>query len=187
MHHAISFILRVAYAAGFAFILLFHTADIINYIPQLLGGLLMLEAIAQILELSLLKVKTHVNRYFFAAPVLVLLYSLFLIFFCSSEITDTTTVREAFYPSHGFSWTSIELWVGGLCFLLFLISELAISIQFFKPLYIPRKFAEDKRIQDEVQKAKKEEEKKKELPNAETENKQETDSMGKGNYDKGNY
>ena len=48
MHHAISFILRIAYACFFGFILLWHTNEIVQYIPQLLGTLLMLESISQL-------------------------------------------------------------------------------------------------------------------------------------------
>ena len=152
MHHLISFLLRVAYAAGFGFVLMFHPEDIINYIPQLLGGLLMLEAIAQMLELLMLKVKTHVNWWFFAAPGAILLYSLFLILFCTSQINDMTTVREAFAPVNGTSWTTVDLRIGGLCFLAFLISEFVISIRFMKPLYWPEKFAEEERIRRQAEK-----------------------------------
>lgn len=159
MHHAISFFLRVAYALGFAFILLFHTEDIINYIPQLLGGLIMLEAIAQMLELFLLKMKTQVSWNFFFAPLAVLLYSLFLIFLCDSEINEMTTVREAFNPSHGFSWTTAQLVIGGWCFVIFLISECVISIKFFKPLYMPEKFAEEEKVRKEAEKLQLEKEK----------------------------
>lgn len=157
MHHLISFLLRVAYAAGFGFILVFHTEDIYNYIPQLLGGLIMLESIGQILELFMLKIKTHVNWWFFFVPCFILAYSMFLIFFCNSEITDTTTVRETFNPMHGFSWISTELKVGGYCFLAFLFSELIISIKFIKPLYMPAKFAEEERIRKEAEKLRKQE------------------------------
>lgn len=159
MHHVISFLLRVAYALGFAFILLFHTEDIINYIPQLLGGLIMLEAVGQMLELFLLKIKTSVNWWFFAAPGAVLLYSLFLIFLCNSQINDLTTIREAFSPSHGFSWTTFQLYLGGWCFVIFLISECVISVRFFKPLYQPEKFAEEERIRKEAERQQLEREK----------------------------
>ena len=159
MHHLISFLLRVAYAAGFGFVLMFHPEDIINYIPQLLGGLLMLEAIAQMLELLMLKVKTHVNWWFFAAPGAILLYSLYLILFGNSEINDMTTVREAFNPINGFSWTTFQLQLGGICFIAFLVSELAISIRFMKPIYWPEKFAEEERIRKQAEKAQAEKEK----------------------------
>ena len=159
MHHIISFLMRVAYALGFAYILLLHTEDIINYIPQLLGGLIMLEAIGQMLELFLLKIKTQVNWMFFAAPGIILVYSLFLIFFCTSQINDTTTVREAFNPSHGFSWTTFQLFLGGWCFVIFLISECVISVRFFKPLYRPEKFAEEERIRKEAERLQLEKEK----------------------------
>ncbi|MCR5394413.1 MAG: hypothetical protein K6E86_03375 [Bacteroidales bacterium] len=158
MHHFISALLRGAYALGFGFILLFHTADIINYIPQLLGGLLMLETIAQLLELFVLKIKTHVGGGYFIVPVLILLYSLFLIFCCDSEITDNTTVREAFMPAHGFSYTTFELQLGGACFIAFLISEIVIMIRFMKPLFMPEKFAEEERIRKETARIKAEEE-----------------------------
>lgn len=154
MHHLVSFLLRVAYAAGFGFILVFHTEDIYNYIPQLLGGLIMLEAIGQVLELFMLKIKTHVNWWFFLVPALIMMYSLFLIFGCTTEITDTTTMREAFNPTHGFSWVTTELQVGGFCFFAFLISELIISIKFMKPLYMPAKFAQEQLIRKEAEKLK---------------------------------
>lgn len=148
MHHAISFFLRVAYAAAFGFILLCHTEAIIHYIPQLLGGLLMLEAIAQLIELFALKLKTNVHYGFFFAPLAVLLYALFLIFFCKMEIDINNFLAQ-------FSTLvklKIELKVGGACFMLFVISELVISGYFFKPLYCPAKFAEEKRIKNEAAK-----------------------------------
>ena len=152
MHHLISFLLRVAYAAGFGFILLFHAEDIINYIPQLLGGVLMLEVVAQVLELFYLKVKTHVNWWFFLVPLVILLYSLFLIIFCHSQFTEKTSISEAFNPENGFSWTTFELQLGGFCFVAFLVSEFIISSKFWKPLYMPQKFAEDEKIRREAQK-----------------------------------
>ena len=165
MHHFISCLLRAAYAAGFGFILLLHTESIINYIPQLLGGLLMLEGLAQLLELLVLKVKTQVNRGFFLVPLITLIYSLVLIFLCHSDVTDTTTVREAFAPSHGFSWTTFEMQLGGLCFVAFLLSEIVIMIRFRLPLFAPEKFAEQERIRKEAEKslAEKEEAEKKKL------------------------
>lgn len=165
MHHFISCLLRAAYAAGFGFILLLHTESIINYIPQLLGGLLMLEGLAQLLELLVLKVKTQVNRGFFLVPLITLIYSLVLIFLCHSDVTDTTTVREAFAPSHGFSWTTFEMQLGGLCFVAFLLSEIVIMIHFRLPLFAPEKFAEQERIRKEAEKslAEKEEAEKKKL------------------------
>ena len=152
MHHFISCLLRAAYAAGFGFILLLHTESIINYIPQLLGGLLMLEGLAQLLELVVLKVKTQVNKGFFLVPAITLIYSLVLILFCHSDVTDTTTVREAFAPSHGFSWTTFEMQLGGLCFVAFLISEIVIMFHFRKPLFSPEQFAEEERIRKETEK-----------------------------------
>ena len=68
MHHAISFILRIAYACFFGFILLWHTNEIVQYIPQLLGTLLMLESISQLLELFILKIRTTVSWSFFIIP-----------------------------------------------------------------------------------------------------------------------
>lgn len=166
MHHFISFLLRVAYAAGFGFILIFHTEDIIKYIPQLLGGLIMLEAIGQMLELLLLKVKTHVSWWFFLIPVLIMIYSLILIFFCDSDISDYTTIRDAFSPSHAISWTTKEMMIGGWCFVAFLISELIISIKFMKPLYMPEKFAQEELIRKEAEKLKAEETVQKQTPEA---------------------
>ena len=109
MHHFISFLLRAAYAVGFGFILTFHPEDIVQYIPQLLGGVLMLETIAQLLELLMLKIKTKVNKWFFLVPGVVLIYSLILILFCTSEFNGDTTLREAFTPSNGMSWTTWRL------------------------------------------------------------------------------
>ena len=82
MHHAISFILRIAYACFFGFILLWHTNEIVQYIPQLLGTLLMLESISQLLELFILKIRTTVSWSFFIIPVVILLFGLWLFFYC---------------------------------------------------------------------------------------------------------
>lgn len=153
MHHIISFILRFAYAGAFGFILVWHTEDIIRYIPQLLGGLLMLESVAQLLELFYLKAKTTVNPLFFITPVAVLVYGLVLIFFCHMNIDPNAAIREVFTPTAGWSWLTLWMKLGGFCCLAFIISELIISIAFFKPLYRPAKFAEEKAQQKEAQRA----------------------------------
>lgn len=153
MHHIISFILRFAYAGAFGFILVWHTEDIIRYIPQLLGGLLMLESVAQLLELFYLKAKTTVNPLFFITPVAVLVYGLVLIFFCHMDIDPNAAIREVFTPTAGWSWLTLWMKLGGFCCLAFIISELVISIAFFKPLYRPAKFAEEKAQQKEAQRA----------------------------------
>lgn len=41
----------------------------------------------------------------------------------------------------------------GFCFILFIISEVLISIVFFKPMYMPKKFAEEKAKQKEAERA----------------------------------
>lgn len=153
MHHIISFILRFAYAGAFGFILVWHTEDIIRYIPQLLGGLLMLESVAQLLELFYLKAKTTVNPLFFITPMAVLVYGLVLIFFCHMNIDPNAAIREVFTPTAGWSWLTLWMKLGGFCCLAFIISELVISIAFFKPLYRPAKFAEEKAQQKEAQRA----------------------------------
>lgn len=153
MHHVISFLLRIAYAAAFGFILVWHTEDIFKYIPQLLGGLLMLECVAQLLELFYLKTKTQVASGFFIVPCLILLYGLCLIFFCSIDIDANARVQEIFAPSAGMSWLTLEMQTGGVCCLAFIISEIVTSIVFFKPLYRPEAFAEERRKQKEAQKA----------------------------------
>lgn len=153
MHHIISFILRFAYAGAFGYILLWHTEDIIRYIPQLLGGLLMLESVAQLLELFYLKAKTLVNPLYFIAPSAVLLFGLILIFFCSMNIDPNAAIREVFSPTAGWSWLTLWMKMGGFCCLIFIISEIVISIAFFKPLYQPAKFAEEKAQQREAQRA----------------------------------
>lgn len=153
MHHIISFILRFAYAGAFGFILVWHTEDIIRYIPQLLGGLLMLESVAQLLELFYLKAKTTVNPLFFITPVAVLVYGLVLIFFCHMNIDPNAAIREVFTPTAGWSWLTLWMKLGGFCCLAFIVSELVISIAFFKPLYRPAKFAEEKAQQKEAQRA----------------------------------
>ncbi|MDO4497316.1 MAG: hypothetical protein Q4B58_05765 [Bacteroidales bacterium] len=148
MHHIISFFLRVAYAGAFGFILLWHTEDIVRYIPQLLGGLLMLESIAQIMELLLLKIKTQVKYGWYIAPTAVLCYALFLIFFCEMQI-DANNLLNNFAT---LVKLKIELKLAGFGFLVFLVSELAISANFFLALYRPEKFAEKKRIEEEAAK-----------------------------------
>lgn len=153
MHHIISFILRIAYAACFGYILMLHTNDIINYIPQLLGGLLMLECVAQLLELFYLKAKTEVNTLFFIVPVAVLVYGLFLIFGCSLRVDPNAAIREVFNPSAGWSMLTMWMKIGGFCCLAFVISEIVISIAFFKPIYRPAKFAEEMAQKKEAQKA----------------------------------
>ena len=153
MHHLISFLLRIAYAAAFGFILLFHTDDIINYIPQLLGGLLMLECIAQLLELFYLQAKTVVNVLYYIVPVSILLYGLFLIFGCRLDVDPNAAIREVFTPTAGWSWLTLWMKVGGICCFAFIISEIVISIVFFKPIFRPAKFAEEKAQQKEAMKA----------------------------------
>ena len=157
MHHLISFILRIAYAAIFGFILLWHTGDIVKYIPQLLGGLLLFECVAQLLELFVLKARTKVHGGFFIVPVAILLYGIFLIFFCNLPLNVNL---NDFASSLGtLVALKIELKIGGACFLAFVISELVISAVFFKPLYQPKKFAEEKAKLLEAQKILEEERK----------------------------
>lgn len=147
MHHTISFLLRIAYAAAFGFILVWHTEDIIKYIPQLMGGLLMLECVAQLLELFYLKAKTKVASGFFLVPAIILLYGLFLIFCCSLDIDANARIQEIFAPTAGMSWLTVEMQTAGVCCLAFIVSEIVISIVFFKPLYRPEAFAEERRQQ----------------------------------------
>lgn len=153
MHHIISFILRFAYAGAFGYILLFHTEDIIRYIPQLLGGLLMLECVAQLLELFYLKARTTVNPLFFVTPGAVLLYGLILIFGCHLNLDTNASIREVFTPTSGWSWLTVWMKIGGFCCFAFILSEIVISAAFFKPLYRPAKFAEEKAQQREAQRA----------------------------------
>lgn len=158
MHHIISFFLRIAYAAVFGIILLWHTGDIIKYIPQLLGGILLFECVAQLLELFVLKTKTKVHGAFFIVPCAILLYGLFLIFFCNlplninfNEFASSLTTLFAL---------KVELKIGGVCFLAFVLSEFVISIAFFKPLYLPKKFEEERKKMLEAQRILEEERKK---------------------------
>lgn len=153
MHHFVSFILRIAYAAAFGYILTFHAEDIVFYIPQLLGGLLMLETVGQLVELFLLKMKTNVRGYFFIVPLFVLVYALFLIFHSKLVIAPDTSIREIFDPAVGISKLTIEMSLVGFCLIAFVLSEVVISIAFFKPLYQPKKFAEEKAKQLEAQRA----------------------------------
>jgi len=149
MHHAISFILRIAYACFFGFILLWHTNEIVRYIPQLLGTLLMLESISQLLELFILKIRTVVSWGFFVIPVVILLFGLWLFFECHLEIQDLDRISTM----EAMAKLKIQMKAVGICFVLFIISEIIISIAFFKPMYMPKKFAEEKAKQKEAERA----------------------------------
>lgn len=149
MHHAISFILRIAYACFFGFILLWHTTDIVQYIPQLLGALLMLESISQLLELLILKVRTSVSWGYFVIPIVILLFGLYLFFYCHLEIVNFDRVSTV----DALAKLKIQMKAVGFCFVLFIISEIIISIAFFKPMYMPKKFAEEKAKQREAERA----------------------------------
>lgn len=148
MHHIISFLIRIAYAAVFGFILLWHTGDIVKYIPQLLGGLLLFECIAQLLELFVLKTRTKVHGAFFIVPCAVLLYGLFLIFCC--ELPLNINLNDFTSSLGTMIALKIELKIGGACFLAFVISELVITARYAKPLLNPKKFAEQKRQAEEA-------------------------------------
>lgn len=113
----------------------------------------MLESVAQLLELFYLKAKTLVNPMYFIAPSAVLLFGLILIFGCSMDIDPNAAIREVFTPTAGWSWLTLWMKMGGFCCLVFIISEIVISIAFFKPLYQPAKFAEEKAQQREAQRA----------------------------------
>ncbi len=113
----------------------------------------MLECIAQLLELFYLQAKTVVNVLYYIVPVTVLLYGLFLIFGCHLDVDPNAAIREVFTPTAGWSWLTLWMKVGGFCCLAFIISEIVISIAFFKPIYQPAKFAEEKAKQREAQKA----------------------------------
>ena len=113
----------------------------------------MLECIAQLLELFYLKAKTEVNTLFFIVPVAVLIYGLFLIFGCSLSVDPNAAIREVFNPSAGWSLLTMWMKIGGFCCVAFVISEIVISIAFFKPIYRPAKFAEEMAQKKEAQKA----------------------------------
>ena len=117
----------------------------------------MFECIAQLLELFVLKVRTKVHGGFFIVPVAILLYGIFLIFFCNLPLNVNL---NDFASSLGtLVALKIELKIGGACFLAFVLSELVISAVFFKPLYQPKKFAEEKAKLLEAQKILEEERK----------------------------
>lgn len=149
MHHAISFTLRIAYACFFGFVLLAHTADIVTYIPQLLGGLLMLESISQLIELFTLKFRTEVHWGYFVTPGVCLLYSLILCFICEmpADLSNLLTQLSTMFK------LKLELKLVGLCFVAFILSELVISIRFFMPLYRPKKFFEEQKMKAEMEAA----------------------------------
>ena len=149
MHHAISFILRIAYACFFGFILLWHTNEIVQYIPQLLGTLLMLESISQLLELFILKIRTTVSWSFFIIPVVILLFGLWLFFYCKLPLDNLDRINTI----DAMAKLRIQMKAVGFCFILFIISEVLISIVFFKPMYMPKKFAEEKAKQKEAERA----------------------------------
>ena len=152
MHHFISIILSIAYAIAFGYILLFRTEQILHYIPQLLGGLLMLECVAQLLELFYLKVKTTVNWGFLITPAIILGYGLFLIFFCNFQIDPNARVMEVFNPAAGISWLTLEMKIAGICCIAFVVYEIVLSIVFFKPLYMSKQFAIEQKKRLEEQK-----------------------------------
>lgn len=117
----------------------------------------MFECIAQLLELFVLKVRTKVHGGFFIVPMAILLYGIFLIFFCNLPLNVNL---NDFASSLGtLVALKIELKIGGACFLAFVLSELVISAVFFKPLYQPKKFAEEKAKLLEAQKILEEERK----------------------------
>ncbi len=107
----------------------------------------MLENIAQLVELSILKMKTQVNWGFFLVPGLIMIYSLILIFFCSSTVSGSASVHDAFDRL-----TTAELMTGGFCFIAFIISEFVISYKFRKPLFQPEAFAQEQLIRQEAEK-----------------------------------
>lgn len=153
MHHFLSFVLRIAYACFFGFVMLMHTAEIVKYVPQLLGALLMLESITQLIELFALKFKTQVHWGFFATPFVILLYGLYLFFCC----TMPENLNNIFMELGTMFRLKVELKLTGICFLAFILSEFVISIAFYKPMFQPKKFAEEKAKQKEAQRALEEE------------------------------
>ena len=170
MHHTISFLLRIAYAGAFGFILIWHTGDIVRYIPQLLGGLLMLECVAQLLELFYLKAKTRVRNAYLLLPFIITLYGLYLICLCDmrpdefaacfANSTNEAMADDAFRAAYdasrdGSQFALWELKIGGGCFLAFVVYEIFLSIIFFKPLYMPTRFAEERLRRKEAEAAQK--------------------------------
>ena len=149
MHHVLNFIIRIAYACFFGFVLLCHTSEIFQYVPQLLGGLLMMESISQLLELFTLKFQTRVGSGFFIVPVVILLISLYLFFCC--EMPDN--IGNAVTELNTMFKLKMELKLCGVCFVAFVLSELLISFRFGKPLFRPAAFAEQKAKEKEEQKA----------------------------------
>lgn len=136
MHHFISLLLRVVYAIGFGYVLLFIPEKIIRFLPQLLGCLLILESSAQLLELLTLKLKTKVQFGYFILPGLIFLYGLVQACCPMRPISESNTIREIFNPVGGFSWLTFGMRLNGICCFLFLISEAVISTMFFKYIYL---------------------------------------------------
>lgn len=125
----------------------------------------MLECVAQLLELFVLKYRTKVHGGFFIVPSAILLYSIFLMFWCNLPL-DLNNFASSLSTMVALK---IELKIGGLCFLAFVISELVISIAFFKPLYHPKQFAEEKKQAEAAAAALEEERRKAAIAKAEEE------------------
>lgn len=136
MHHFISLLLRVVYAVGFGYVLLFIPEKIVRFLPQLLGCLLILESSAQLLELLALKLKTKVQFGYFILPGLIFLYGLVQACCPMRPISESNTIREIFNPVGGFSWLTFGMRLNGICCFLFLVSEVVISTMFFKYIYL---------------------------------------------------
>lgn len=141
MTHIINYVLRILYVAIFGYILVFQADQIVNMLPKLLGGMLLLETLAQLIEILLIKKRTEIHKGFLILPIAVLVWALILMCIGDLSMDTEKSINENFQDKS--LWMGFQIYLSGFFFIALIVSELIISAKFFKPLHRPEQWKEE--------------------------------------------
>lgn len=141
MTHIINYVLRILYVAIFGYILVFQADQIVNMLPKLLGGMLLLETLAQLVEILLIKKRAKIRNAFFYLPLVVLAWSIILMSIGDLSMDTEKSINENFQEQS--LWMGFQIYLSGFFFIALIVSELIISAKYFKPLHRPEQWKEE--------------------------------------------
>lgn len=141
MTHIINYVLRILYVAIFGYILVFQADQIVNMLPKLLGGMLLLETLAQLIEILLIKKRADIHKAFFYLPLVVLVWSIILMSIGDLSMDTEKSINENFQEQS--LWMGFQIYLSGFFFIALIVSELIISAKYFKPLHRPEQWKEE--------------------------------------------
>lgn len=158
MTHIINYVLRILYVAIFGYILVFQADQIVNMLPKLLGGMLLLETLAQLIEILLIKKRAKIHNAFLYLPLVVLIWSIILMSIGDLSMDGNKSINENFHDQS--LWMGFQIYLSGFFFIALIVSELVISAKYFKPLHRPDQWKEVQAKRDAEKKEEFEEEEK---------------------------